>query len=133
MIEYDFVETITKRTKTDIGIQGVLQYDVASEILKKKAKEGWRVHTFFPDDRGTCLLEREIKNFNMETYLKVVPGEIKEALSKIEIATNLANSRIMDMRNQNEYSLALLRVIADLLSKPFWKRKQPDGKKQPLG
>lgn len=60
MKEYDFVDTIVKQTKTPGGqMAGLLDAHYAKKILDAKAKEGWTVHTFFHNDKGTCLLQRD--------------------------------------------------------------------------
>ena len=60
MKEYDFIDTITKTSTTPGGQRaGLLDAHYAKKILDEKAKEGWRVHTFFHNDNGTCLLEKE--------------------------------------------------------------------------
>ncbi len=75
-VEYDYIETITDFRKTEHGQAGILETEKAKKKLNDLAKEGWRVHTMFQDNRGTCLMVREVIEEKLNPEMEVLKAKL---------------------------------------------------------
>lgn len=60
MKQYEVVELIADVIRTEEGIQGTWSTAHALGVLNAKAKEGWKFCYLIPDEKGRCIMERQV-------------------------------------------------------------------------
>lgn len=60
MKQYEVVELIADVNRTEEGVQGIWNTAYALSVLNAKAKEGWEFKFLIPDEKGRCIVERQI-------------------------------------------------------------------------
>lgn len=75
MTEYCHIQIIKRTHQDDRGQIQNIEFDWIA--LSDKAKEGWKMHTLFPDPSGTCLLERTVEQTVIQHRLTQAEADIK--------------------------------------------------------
>lgn len=101
MKQYDVVELIADVERTSDGIQGMWNTAHALSVLNAKAKEGWEFKFLIPDEKGRCIIERNVDSLSaMDTATmahydknKKDMENILEVLKSLNIQMMCANAK----------------------------------------